>query len=533
MFDALKAAGWRKHFILPALRQASSRNADVGASPDAIVLVELWLWAVFFRFSGDYRALSPQKQTKLRSEAFQLSFFDYRNLHKDRLAAMMREYEPNLGPTDTSAVLVGFYQLIGPTFEHAVIEAQGLLPLHESFDVTTFRRVLSKVHPSFLEIPGMGTGVHEREQQRTLKLVTQAAAVGQAQLYAALTGLLIPADTVLVTEEQIPDLADVFISYARPDADFVSELAQYLERAGISVWYDRHIQPEHQFDQAISEQITASKVVIAVWSRASVGSKWVRAESLAGFNANKLLQLRIEACDIPTPFNIVQTLAVEPGASPTEAFEALLQSVRRLIGATPIATPANAPANATLKDAKPWYFDHKAWREALIVPALQEAEPVLYLKDPKVGFAAPLLLETFFWGFALNLLQFKVPAEEMEHIIPMLHVTAPTQFCEAARERGANIDDPVSMEFIAMFHRLVAASTEVIESELREHGQFKTPVPQLFTRFLARSEAVIPPSDRHAAFPVSGQEGDGLLGVAALAGSTKLFEAFNSKVLKV
>lgn len=534
MFDALKAVGWRNRFILPALKQAALRNGHVAESPDVMILVELWLWAVFFRFSGEYRALPPHKQAKLRGEAFQLSFFDYRNLHKDRLAAMMKEHEPNLRPTDTSAVLVGFYQLIGPTFEHSVAEAQALPPLHESFDLTTFRRVLSKVHPSFLEMPGMGTGGQERERQRNLKLVTQAAAVGQAQLYAALTGMLIPADTVLVKEEQIPDLADVFISYARPDAEFVSGLALHLERSGLAVWYDRRIQPEQQFDQAISEQIAASKVVLTVWSSASVGSKWVRAESLAGFNANKLLQVRIAVCEIPTPFNIVQTVTVDPSDSTSEGFAVLLEAVQRMIGATPVTKAASSTRadNTTSDGAKPWYYDHKTWREALIVPALREAEPVLYLKDPKVGFAAQLLLETFFWGFALNLLQFKVSSDDMEHIIPMLGVTAPTQFCEEAKERGANIEGPVSMEFIGMFHFLIGASTEVVESELRKHGQFQTPVPQLFMQFLAKSEAAIPTQERHAAFPVSGADGDVLLGVAVLAGSTKLFEAFNATVLK-
>lgn len=533
MFDALKAVGWRNRFIMPALKQAALRNGHVAESPDVMILVELWLWAVFFRFSGEYRALPPHKQAKLRGEAFQLSFFDYRNLHKDRLAAMMKEHEPKLRPTDTSAVLVGFYQLIGPTFEHSVVEAQALPPLHESFDLTTFRRVLSKVHPSFLEMPGMEAGEHERGRQRNLKLITQAAAVGQAQLYAALTGLLIPADTVLVKEEQIPDLADVFISYARPDAEFVSGLAQYLERAGLAVWYDRRIQPEQQFDQAISEQIAASKVVLTVWSGASVGSKWVRAESLAGFNVNKLLQVRIGACEIPTPFNIVQTVTVDPSDLTSEGLAMLLEAVRRMIGATPITKDVSSSRtdNTTSDDAKPWYYDHNTWREAFIVPALEEAEPVLYLKDPQVGVAAPLLLEAFFWGFALNLLQFKVPSDEMERIVPMLRVTAPTQFWDAAKERGATIAGSVSMEFILTFHRLIAASTEVVESELREHGQFQTPVPQLFTQFLEMSEATIPSQERHAAFPESSSDGDFLLGVAALAGSTKLFEAFNKTVL--
>ena len=534
MFDALKAAGWRHHFIAPALRQAALRNGQVAEFPDLMILVELWLWAVFFRFSGDYRALAPRRQEKLRSEAFQLSYFDYYNLHKERLSALMREIEPKLRPTEPSKVLIGFQQLVRPTFEHSVIEAQQLPPLHENFDLSTFRRVLSKVHPSFLEMPGMPGGGYDVERQRMLKLITQVAAVGQAQLYAALTGMLIPADVVLVDEAQIPDMADVFISYARSDGRFVAELASRLEKSGIKVWYDRRIQPETQFDQAISDQIAVAKVVLTIWSSAAVNSKWVRAESLAGFNADKLLQIRFGDCSIPTPFNIVQATQAGLDGLTSEAYETLVEGIQRIIGAVP-GPAGDRPAETDgipRNESEPWYYDHKAWREALIVPALLEAEPLLYLKDPKIGFAATLLLETFFWGCALNVLQLKVPQDHMARIIPMLGVTAPNQFCEAARQRGANIDLPLSMEFIALFHKLIGASVSTIESELEAHGKFETPAQELFRQFLAKSEAAISADDRHAAFPVSGEAGDALLGVAALAGSTKLFEAINSTVLR-
>lgn len=534
MFDALKAAGWRHRFIAPALRQAALRNGHVAEQPDLMILIELWLWAVFFRFSGDYRALAPDKQTKLRSEAFQLSYFDYYNLHKVRLAALMREVEPKLGLTEPSMVLIGFQQLIRPTFEHSVMEAQLLPPLHENFDVSTFRRVLSKVHPSFLETPGMIIGVYDRERQHNLKLVTQVAAVGQAQLYAALAGVLIPADTVLLDEAQIPDLADVFISYARSDGHFVAELTAQLEQSGIKAWYDRRIQPETQFDQAISDQISAAKVILTVWSSAAVNSKWVRAESLAGFNANKLLQLRFGDCAIPTPFNIVQTMEAGTAGLAPEAYVTLVQAIRRKIGAVQSSEAVGTPSAEIIprKEDEPWYYDHKSWREALIVPALREAEPILFLKDPKVGYAATLLLETFLWGYALGILQLKVPADRMEHIIPMLTVTAPAQFCGAAKQRGANIEIPVSMQFISLFHRLIGASVGLVESELNTYGKLETPPNQLFQQFLALSEATIPAKDRHAAFPVSGEDGDALLGVAALAGSTKLFESVNMTVLR-
>ncbi|MBL8536662.1 MAG: toll/interleukin-1 receptor domain-containing protein [Hyphomonadaceae bacterium] len=535
MFDAMKAVGWRNRYVQPALRQAGLLNANVAMAPDLMILVELWLWAVFFRFSTDYRALTPAKQEKLRSEAFQLSYFDYYNLHKPRLTALMREVEPKLGLTEPSKVLIGFQQLIRPTFEHSVIEAQHLPPLHENFDLATFRRVLSKVHPSFLEMPGMPGGSYDAERQRSLKLITQAAAVGQAQLYAQLTGILIPADTVLIREEHIPDMVDVFISYARSDEILVTALASRLEKSGIKVWYDRRIQPEAQFDQAISDQISVAKIVLTVWSRASVTSKWVRAESLAAFNADKLMQIKVGDCNIPTPFNIMQTIDIGVDGLAENDWKMLLEAVCRQVGAIPgdakklaAVSPESHKAVAT----QPWYHNHELWRDELIEPAMQEAQPILFIKDQQVGHAATLLLEAFCWGYVLAILQFRISRDELEHIVPMFMAKAPQQYWEVAKGQSPGLDGPASIEFIALFNALVFGATDVIETELRDHGQFETPAAQLFLHFLGKSEATISKESRHAAFPVSGEAGDTVLGVAALAGSSKVLERLNLRVLR-
>lgn len=333
MFDAVRAAGWRNRYVLPALRQAALRNAHIAELPDLMILVELWLWAIFFRFSGDYRALPPPKQGKLRDEAFKLTLHDYRNVHQARLLELIREITPQYGLNAVKVANTGFAQTIRPTFEHSIIAAQRLPPLHENFDLATLRMVLSQVNLGFKELPGHGRSEHERDRQYNLKLVAQVAAVGQAQLYAYLTGILIPADTVFVEESKIPDIVDVFISYARADSAIAADLAGKLETSGIAAWYDQRIEADAQFDRVISDQITAAKIVLAIWSPNSVGSKWVRAEALAGFNADKLMQVRFGGCEIPTPFNIVQTIEIESAGIPPEKYAVLYDTVWRKIGA--------------------------------------------------------------------------------------------------------------------------------------------------------------------------------------------------------
>lgn len=333
MLEAFRAAGWRNRFIVPALRQAASRNYHIAEIPDLMIAVEMWLWAIFFRFSGEYGALSSDKQTRLREEAFKVSFHYYKQAKKGELFEVAQEMESQLGVAAMKIAIGFLHQHIRPTFEHATIAAQKLAPLHEHFDLATLRIVLSQVNIQFIELPGQGPNAGVPDRQHNLKLVTQVAALGQASLYAALTGILIPANIVLVEPDDIPDLIDVFISYARADSAFVTDLAQKISMSGIVAWYDQRIQPDTQFDRVISDQIAASKLVLTIWSSRSVGSKWVRAESLAGFNADKLLQLRIGNCDIPTPFNIVQTIeANEAGLTP-QAQTTVLNTIRRKIGA--------------------------------------------------------------------------------------------------------------------------------------------------------------------------------------------------------
>ena len=50
-------------------------------------------------------------------------------------------------------------------------------------------------------------------------------------------------------------MADVFISYASPDRERARLLADGLEQQGLSVWWDREIQPGRPFDDAIEEAL--------------------------------------------------------------------------------------------------------------------------------------------------------------------------------------------------------------------------------------------------------------------------------------
>jgi hypothetical protein len=102
--------------------------------------------------------------------------------------------------------------------------------------------------------------------------------------------------------------ASIFISYAHEDRARADQLAARFVAAGWSVWWDRQIVGGSHFDKATEEAIAAAKVVVVLWSRASVDSRWVRAEAGWALERDKLLPVMIDDVDRPLQFFHVQTI---------------------------------------------------------------------------------------------------------------------------------------------------------------------------------------------------------------------------------
>ena len=86
-------------------------------------------------------------------------------------------------------------------------------------------------------------------------------------------------------------MADVFISYASGDRERVRPLAATLEKSGFSVWWDRQLTPGAAFDREIEHELSAASCVIAVWSKDSIESNWVREEADEGLKRDSLVPI--------------------------------------------------------------------------------------------------------------------------------------------------------------------------------------------------------------------------------------------------
>ena len=102
-------------------------------------------------------------------------------------------------------------------------------------------------------------------------------------------------------------MADVFISYAREDAETARRFADAFQSAGLSVWWDDALRSGEAFDESIERALREAKAVVVLWSTSSVVSRWVRAEATQADRNRTLVPVMIEACQRPIIFELTHT----------------------------------------------------------------------------------------------------------------------------------------------------------------------------------------------------------------------------------
>jgi tetratricopeptide (TPR) repeat protein len=103
-----------------------------------------------------------------------------------------------------------------------------------------------------------------------------------------------------------PVMADVFLSYARPNARSAEQVARALQDGGWSVWFDRELPAHRSYADVIEEQLESAAAVVVLWSKDSVASQWVRSEANRARESNRLVQLRLDDTRLPMPFDQIQ-----------------------------------------------------------------------------------------------------------------------------------------------------------------------------------------------------------------------------------
>jgi TolB-like protein len=127
-------------------------------------------------------------------------------------------------------------------------------------------------------------------------------------------------------------MADVFISYARADASLARRIADNLKTAGYEVWWDSELLPHHAFAQSIEQEVRSAQAVLVLWSEGAVNSQWVRAEADLARSQNKLVQIIVNQCVLPLPFNQIQAADLRhwKGDSSDSQWSKVLASIAQL-----------------------------------------------------------------------------------------------------------------------------------------------------------------------------------------------------------
>ncbi|MEO5578096.1 MAG: TIR domain-containing protein, partial [Sphingomicrobium sp.] len=103
-------------------------------------------------------------------------------------------------------------------------------------------------------------------------------------------------------------MASVFLSYDREDLARAKSLALALEKAGHSVWWDRHIKGGAQYSNEIEQALGRAEAVVVLWSEQSIQSPWVRDEAAAGRDSGRLVPVKLDTAEPPLGFRQYQTI---------------------------------------------------------------------------------------------------------------------------------------------------------------------------------------------------------------------------------
>ena len=135
-------------------------------------------------------------------------------------------------------------------------------------------------------------------------------------------------------------MPDIFISYAEEDRSRVQKIVAQLQARGWSVWWDRELELGKDWRSEIEAALECVSCVLVVWSRNSIGSKWVKAEAVEGEKRGILVPVLIDRSEPPFGFRGLQT---EKWTSSRTVPKKVIEQIGTLLGPREDGEPVPDP----------------------------------------------------------------------------------------------------------------------------------------------------------------------------------------------
>lgn len=153
-------------------------------------------------------------------------------------------------------------------------------------------------------------------------------------------------------------MAKVFLSYDHDDVALARSITAALEKAGHTVWYDRHIHGGAQYSRKIEQALDDADAVVVLWSPRSVESAWVRDEAAEGRDRGKLVPLTVGQVAPPMGFRQFQTIDLGSwkGRGKVPQLTELLEAIHSQSEDSSTDSPLVAVRPAPLKPGMRWHM---------------------------------------------------------------------------------------------------------------------------------------------------------------------------------
>lgn len=174
-------------------------------------------------------------------------------------------------------------------------------------------------------------------------------------------------------------MADVFVSYARQDAEVANRIVEYLRQSGVDVWYDRELRAGENWPGVIADQLERADAVLVLVSPASLQSQWVQREWAAALGQSvRLIPVLVQGstfADLPAPLSTLQ--AVDLNQYDPRELERLVEAVVQLRSSPAAAAIAAIDVERIVEDITARVVERLGPAAQAATPAPPEEEPAL------------------------------------------------------------------------------------------------------------------------------------------------------------